>query len=77
MNNWLRGPLRERLLDWTDRNYLVRQGIFDPDATISFIRTYLQEGDRGKWSGRNYSKIVWPYFVFQQWYDTYKTQILA
>ena len=71
LDKWLRGALRERIMDWTSYNYLAEQGIFDPDNTITFIKTYMEKGDIGKWSGQNFSKIVWTYFIFQQWYQTY------
>lgn len=71
LDKWLRGALREQIMDWTSRDYLVKQGIFDPDNTIAFINTYMKNGDIGKWSGYNFSKIVWPYFIFQQWYNSY------
>lgn len=71
LDKWLRGTLKEQLMDWTSHDYLIRQGIFEPNNTIEFIGTYLKNGDVGKWSGQNYSKIVWAYFVFQQWYQAY------
>ncbi len=71
VDTYLRGPLREQLIDYTDRSFLVSQGIFDADETIKFINAYLQTGDQGSWSGKNFSKIVYPYFIFQQWYDNY------
>ncbi len=71
MGKWIQGPLKEQLMDWTSRDFLVRQGIFDPDAVIKFVNEYLKNGDKGKGSGNNYSQICWPYFVFQQWYSAY------
>ena len=71
LDKWLRGALKERVYDWTCRDYLMRQGIFDTEATIAFIDNYMQKGDAGKWSGQNFSKIVWAFFVFQQWYEKY------
>lgn len=70
-DKWLRGPLKEKVMDYTNRDFLKRQGIFNPDETIEFINTYMETGDQEKWSGSNFSKIVWPYFIFQQWYQTY------
>lgn len=70
-DKWLRGRLRERILDWTNRDYLVRQGIFEPDSTVAFIEEYMENGDMGNWSGKNFSRIVWAYFIFQQWYQVY------
>lgn len=71
LDKWLRGVLSEQIRDWTNRDFLVKQGIFEPDNTIKFIDTYMKTGDAGKWSGQNFSKIVWAYFVFQQWYQKY------
>ena len=70
-DRWLRGILKERIMDWTSHSYLTKQGIFEPEQTIAFIDTYMKNGDAGKWSGQNFSKIVWAYFIFQQWYHVY------
>lgn len=70
-DNWLRGPFREQIIDWTSRDFLLKQGVFDPDHTIALLQTYLENGDEGTGSGNNYSQIWWPYFIFQQWYAAY------
>ena len=71
LDKWLRGPLKNQLVDMIDRDFLVHQGIFDSDYVISMITDYLQNGDGGPATGRNYSKLTWSYFVFQQWYQHY------
>ncbi len=71
LDKWLRGPLREQLLSYIDRDFLVRQGIFDADYVIRFISRYLETGDGGPSSGANFSKVTWSFFAFQQWYCTY------
>ena len=71
LDAWLRGPLKEQLLSWIDRDYLARQGIFDKDYCIRLVGNYLKTGDGGPASGANYSKIVWSFFTFQQWYHHY------
>lgn len=71
LDKWLRGALKEQLLYWSRESFLKEQEIFKPKETIDFIAAYLNEGDRGKWSGHNYSKVCWSYFVFQQWYEKY------
>lgn len=73
LDKWLRGSLKEQVMDYSDKGFLARQGIFNPQETADFISQYMQSGDGGRWSGNNYSKIVWPYFIFQQWYSTYVT----
>lgn len=71
LDKWLRGPLKERLLDMADHDFLVRQGIFDADFVCKMLATYMEHGDAGPATGANYSKLMWSYFVFQQWYAAY------
>lgn len=71
LDKWLRGTLKERIMDWTSHDSLMQQGIFDPEQTMKFVNAYMEKGDAGKWSGQNFSRIVWAYFVFQQWYEDY------
>lgn len=71
LDKWLRGPLKNQLLDYIDRDFLVRQGIFDADYVIRFVKNYLEKGDGGPATGANYSKVTWSFFTFQQWYCRY------
>ena len=71
LDNWLRGSLKNQLLDYASSDMLRRQDIFDVENTRKFIQEYLKNGDKGAATGENYSKIVWSFFVFQQWYDAY------
>lgn len=71
LDKWLRGPLKERLLDMADRDFLLRQGIFDVDFVRKMLDMYMEHGDAGPATGANYSKLMWSYFVFQQWYAAY------
>lgn len=71
LDKWLRGPLREQLSDMTAHDFLVKQGIFDADFVCKMLQTYMEHGDAGPATGANYSKLMWSYFVFQQWYNAY------
>ncbi len=71
LDKWLRGPLREQLLSMADRDLLIRQGIFDADYMCNMLDIYMEHGDAGPATGGNYSKLLWSYFVFQQWYRHY------
>ncbi len=71
MDAWLRGPLRDKLIDYSDESFLKRQGVFDAKYTSHFIRNYLEKGDGGPATGANYSKLSWSFFNFQQWYERY------
>ena len=72
LDKWLRGPLSEKLGDYCSVDYLRRQQMFDPVYTSELVSGYLRTGDAGPATGANYSKIVWSFFVFQQWYETYE-----
>lgn len=71
LDKWLRGPLREQLLDYSSYGFLKRQDIFDAEYVSSMIGEYVRTGDAGPATGANYSKLTWSFFVFQQWYETY------
>lgn len=71
LDKWLRGPLREQLLDYSSYDYLKKQDIFDADYVSNMIVRYIVTGDAGPATGANYSKMAWSFFVFQQWYETY------
>ena len=71
LDKWLRGPLKAQLMDYSNRDFLARQGLFDPDYTYDLVRNYLANGDGGPATGANYSKICWSFFEFQEWYHTY------
>lgn len=68
MDQWLRGPLKEQLLDYSSTSFLKKQDIFDVDYVSEFINNYVVNGDGGPATGANYSKIAWSFYIFQQWY---------
>ena len=68
---WLRGPLKEKLLTFSQEDYLKDQGIFDAAYVSKFVRDYLARGDGGHGSGANFSGVTWSFFNFQQWYERY------
>lgn len=71
MDSWLRGPLKEKLMHYSDYDFLKNQGVFNADYVSRFIRNYIANGDGGPASGANYSKLSWSFFNFQQWYERY------
>ena len=71
MDAWLRGPLKEALIDYSSTSFLKQQGIFDVEYVSKFINDYIVKGDGGPATGANYSKIAWSFFIFQQWYNYY------
>lgn len=71
LDKWLRGPLREQLMEAGNREYLRKQGIFHVDFVADFLENYLRTGDGGPATGTNYSRLAWSFFIFQQWYGEY------
>ncbi|MBR5597760.1 MAG: asparagine synthase (glutamine-hydrolyzing) [Lachnospiraceae bacterium] len=71
LDGWLRGPLKEQLLDYCNSDFIKKQDIFEADAVENFMKHYLETGDAGRGTGANYSRFVWAYFVFQKWYQQY------
>ncbi len=71
LDKWLRGPLKEQLLDYSSYDFLARQDIFDAGYVSDMIGKYVKTGDAGPATGANYSKLTWSFFVFQQWYQKY------
>ena len=41
------------------------------DFTAEFLEKYMKTGDKGAGSGENYSRILWAFFIFQKWYESY------
>lgn len=72
IERWLRNELREELLAYTDSVFLKKQGIFNIEETQKFIHYFIQNGNMGKNTGKNYGGFVWAYFIFQQWYQVYE-----
>lgn len=71
LDQWMRGPLKEQLTHMTDSSFLKQQDIFNADFMHQFIQEYFTTGDKGPGTGANYSRIVWAFFMFQKWYETY------
>lgn len=75
LDKWLRGPLKEQLLDYSSYEYLRKQGIFDAKYTSDMIQSYIRTGDAGPATGANYSKLAWSFFIFQQWHQRYQNGV--
>lgn len=68
---WMRNELKEELLSYIDRDYLVKQNIFRVDETRQFVYDFVENGNRGGNTGKNHAGFVWAYFIFQKWYEYY------
>ncbi len=75
LERWLKSSLRDRLVEVSRSNVVKKQGIFEPKAVQEFIDSYLMTPDKGRYSGENYSKMVWSLLIFQIWYNEYIEKI--
>ena len=71
LDKWLRGPLKNKLTDYASPAFLKQPGLFNADATAKLITDWLGAGDGGAYTGSNYSRIIWAFFIFQQWAERY------
>lgn len=71
LDKWLRGPLRAQLTDMVNADYLRKQEIFNQEYITKLVTNYLITGDGGSFSGSNYSRLIWSFFIFQKWYEAY------
>lgn len=58
----LHGPLKPALMDYSSEAFLVRQGVFDPEAVRALMSGYF--GGR-----QELRKEAWGFLVFQAWFD--------
>ncbi len=76
LDSWLRNELKEQVYAAIDKGLLLRQGIFDIEATRSLVETYMKSGNQGKNTGNNYAGIVWSFLMFQKWYMKYGSNVI-
>ena len=65
-NEWLRTILKERLLDYTNTDYITKQSFFNADSLQHDLNKFLN-GESGKFGFHFY----WKFLMFQMWYDKY------
>lgn len=68
LNQWLRGPLRERFLDYTGDEFIRKQGLFERER-IRPLRAMLTDGTPEQ--SKRVSRTLWNFFVLQRWYDEF------
>lgn len=69
MEEWLTGPLKDRVLTYAEPEYLRKQGIFNPEYSKQFIDMSMNAMKAGRGPMAHYSPFVWAFLVFQMWYD--------
>ncbi len=62
---WLRGPLKEEIKRYSEKEFIREQGLFDLEGINRLIQI---QGQNNKIV---YSSILWSFYVFQRWWDEY------
>ena len=47
LDSWMRGPLKDQLIDYTNETFVKNQGLFEAGYVKSVIEEYLKNGDAG------------------------------
>lgn len=71
LGKWLRGPLKEQLVDMSGHDFLAAQGLFDPDGMAAALSVFFAADTGPSHQISELTPLLWSYFVFQQWYRTY------
>jgi asparagine synthase (glutamine-hydrolysing) len=61
VGDWLRDIFRDDLLGYTDRSFLLKQGIFKIDYIMDLVDRHLSGSEDNTFK-------VWTFFCFQKWY---------
>lgn len=69
--DWLRGLLRESLLSYCEHNFLVKQGLFCAEYVEKTVYGFLENKFTNGMTDPNLERIIWSFYVFQQWYVKY------
>ena len=59
--HWLETCLKQDLIEVSDRDFIISQGIFNPDYVEKELKSL----------GRVDTQVVWAFLMFQLWYKTY------
>ncbi len=62
---WLCTCLYEQLRRYSDTEFLIEQGLFDPGEVKRLLSAFSRHDER------SITQVVWGFYVFQQWYESY------
>lgn len=68
LDQWLRGPIRERFLDYTEEGFIKKQGLFQADCVQRMRETFLNASEE---QSSHLSRTIWNFFILQKWYDDF------
>lgn len=67
VTKWLKGPLKLKLLAYSEPSYIENQGVFCKEAISDLVSDFIFHDEKEEQLG----EIIWRFFAFQLWYDYY------
>jgi len=64
IDDWFRGPLKNKLLKVLNKEYIIQQGLFNHNIIQQIISEHMT-------GIRNRKSELWTLYVFQEWYNNY------
>lgn len=71
VEKWLKDKFKDKVRTYADINRLKKQEIFNPDIMNIFINNYFNETDDSQFGYLDKTKIVWSFYVLQDWMEYY------
>lgn len=62
---WMRTSLREKLLDYSEKEFLTKQGLFNPQICQTVISEFINGDNRN-------ANVCWNILMYQMWWDRYR-----
>ena len=66
VSKWLRGEIKDLMLDLLSERRLFEQGLFNATHVTALIREHLE-------GTRDHRKSLWPLLIYQLWHDRYQS----
>ena len=63
--------LKDEIKAYADEDFLKKQGIFKPNFANMFVNSYLDNKLEKDLDDPNNERIIWSFYIFQQWYEMY------
>ena len=71
VEKWLKNKLKDKVKTYSEINRLKKQEIFAPDAMNTFINNYFDEVEDSQFGHLDKTKIVWSFYILQDWIEYY------
>ena len=74
LEKWLKGLLKDQLIELSDKRRIREQGLFEYNALEALLRRFF-DGNADAAEQSFLSRLLWSFLNLQNWYDCYKDKI--